>query len=224
MGYNTAPFEAAELSFTQELLMEVLPHFNKYKNQSIKDSFYFGLCDFLEENPTHWIYNAMKDITTDPYEILTMWSSNLETEYREYISTKKDKRHRGGKLPKFQTMMWDSVREFVNEKGVKIRYSQDGSKISLKAFTTGMVANLSDFDSLMTSLHLEYKDITIPKFFRLVSYFHLSRGKDAVQSAQTYFKKFPSLMVFNESMFVELGLEDKKSEDSNLDEVDFLIL
>jgi hypothetical protein len=31
-------------------------------------------------------------------------------------------------------------------------------------------------------------------------------------------------MVFNESMFVELGLEDKKSEDSNLDEVDFLIL
>jgi len=223
MGYNNAPFEAGEISFLQELLMEVLPHFNKYKNKSIKDSFFFGICDFLEENPNHWIYNAMRDKTSDPYDIIELWASNLETEYREYISTKKDKRHRSGKLPKFQTMDWDKEREWVNEKNVKIRYSKDGKKISLKAFTTGMVGNLSDFDSLMTSLRLEYKDITIPQFFRLVSYFQLSRGKDAVESAQTYFKKFPSLFVFNESLIVELGLEDKKSEGENHEEVDFFI-
>ena len=223
MGYNTAPFEAGEISFLQELLMEVLPHFNKYKNKSIKDSFFFGICDFLEENPNHWIYNAMRDKTSEPYEVIELWASNLETEYREYISTKKDKRHRSGKLPKFQTMEWDKEREWVNEKNVKIRYSKDGKKISLKAFTTGMIGNLSDFDSLMTSLRLEYKDITIPQFFRLVSYFQLSRGKDAVESAQIYFKKFPSLFVFNESMIVELGLEDKKSEGENHEEVDFFI-
>jgi hypothetical protein len=224
MGYNTSPFEAAELSFTQELLMEVLPHFNQYKNKSIKDSFYFGLCDYLEENPTHWIYNAMKDKTSDPFEIMMLWSSNLETEYRDYISIKKDKRHRGGKVPKFQTMEWDSVREFVNEKGVKIRYSKDGKKISLKAFTTGMVGNLSDFDSVMTSLHLEYKDITISQFFRLVSYFQSSKGRDSNEQSQTFFKKYQSLMVFNESMFVELGIEDKKRETQNMEDVDFLLL
>ena len=223
MGYNTSPFEAAELSFTQELLMEVLPHFNKYKNLSIKDSFFYGICDYLEENPTHWIYNAMKDKTSDPYEILTMWSSNLETEYREYISTKKDKRHRGGKISKFHTMEWDKSREWVNEKGVKIRYSKDGKKISLKSFTTGMVGNLSDFDSLMTSLHLEYKDITIPQFVRLISHFQLSKGNDAVESAQIFFQRFPSLMVFKESMIVELGVETKKTQGENLDEVDFFI-
>ena len=223
MGYNTAPFEAGEISFLQELLMEVLPHFNKYKNKSIKDSFFFGICDFLEENPNHWIYNAMRDKTSEPYEIIELWASNLETEYREYISTKKDKRHRSGKLPKFQTMEWDKEREWVNEKNVKIRYSKDGKKISLKAFTTGMIGNLSDFDSLMTSLRLEYKDITIPQFFRLVSYFQSSRGKDAHPSSQTYFKNFPSLMVFNESLIVELGLEDKKTEGENHEEVDFFI-
>lgn len=224
MGYNTAPFEAGEVSFLQELLMEVLPHFNKYKNKTIKDSFFFGLCDFLEENPKHWIYNAMRDHTTDLYEVVELWASNLETEYSEYISTKKDKRHRGGKLPKFQKMEWDSDREWVNEKGVKIRYSKNGRKISLKSFTTGMVGNLSDFDSLMTSLHLEYKDITIPKFFRLVSYFQLSKGNDYVESAQIYFKRFPSLQLYHESLLVEKGIENKKNENQNLDELDFMIL
>lgn len=223
MGYNNAPFEAGEISFLQELLMEVLPHFNKYKNQSIKDSFFFGICDFMEENTNHWLHNAMRDKTSDPYDVIELWASNLETEFREYITQKKDKRHRGGKLPKYQVMEWDKSREWVNEKGVKIRYSKNGKKISLKAFTTGLMANLSDFDSLMTSLRLEYKDITIPQFFRLVSYFQLSRGNDVVESAQTYFKNFPSLMVFNESLIVELGLENKKSEGENHEEVDFFI-
>lgn len=223
MGYNAAPFEAGEISFTQELLMEVLPYFNQYKNKTIQDSFFYGLCDYLGENPNHWIYNAMRDRMSDPYEIIELWASNLETEYAEYISTKKDKRHRSGKLPKFQVMEWDKSREWVNEKGVKIRYSKNGKKISLKAFTTGMIGNLSDFDSLMTSLRKEYKDITIPEFFRLVSYFQSSRGKDADESRQNYFKNFPSLLVFNESLIVELGLEDKKSEGENHEEVDFFI-
>ena len=223
MGYNNAPFEAGEISFLQELLMEVLPHSNKYKNKSIRDSFFYGLCDMAEENPSHWIHSSLRDKLSDPYDVMEAYAYKLEEEYKDYISQRKDPRHRGGKITKFQTMEWDKSREFVNEKGVKIRYSKDGKKISLKAFTTGMIGNLSDFDSLMTSLRLEYKDITIPQFFRLVSYFQLSRGKDAVESAQIYFKKFPSLFVFNESMIVELGLEDKKSEGENHEEVDFFI-
>jgi hypothetical protein len=219
-----APFDGAEPSLLQELMMEVMPYYNQQKNKSIKDAFFFGICDFIEENPNHWIYYQMKQKTADPVEVLNMFSTKLEEEYRAFVNTKKDQRHRGGKLPKFQQMEWDSTREFVSEKGVKIRYSKDGTKISLKAFTTGLVANLSDFDSLMSSAGLEYKDISIPKFFRLVSYFQSSKGKDANQQAQQYFKRFPSLMIFNESLAVEMGWEDIKSDNEVKDDFDFLLL
>lgn len=223
MGYNNTPFEGGEVSFLQELLMEVLPHSNKYKNKSIRDSFFYGLCDMAEESTTHWIHSSLRDKLSDPYEVMEVYAGKLEEEYKDYISQRKDHRHRGGKISKFQVMDWDKEREWVNEKGVRIRYSVDGRKISLKAFTTGMVGNLSDFDSLMFSLRLEYKDITIPQFFRLVSYFQSSRGKDAHPASQTYFKKFASVYSFQESLIVELGLEDKKSQSANLDEVDFFI-
>jgi hypothetical protein len=220
-----APFDGAEPSLLQELMLEVMPHSNKYKNQSIKDSFFFGICDFLDENPSHWIFMSLKDRTSEPVAVIETFASKLEEEYREFVSMKKDPRHRGGKLPKFRYMEWDSTREFVNEKGVKIRYSKDGKKISLKAMTTGLVADLSDFDSLMVSVGLEYKDITIPKFFRLVSFFHSSKGKDSNENASRFFKSFPSLMVFEESLAVEMGWDTetiKKEEVESKEDFDFL--
>ena len=214
---NIGAFEAHAENIIEELLNEVRPYYKFSSNEHYHTTMYMALCDYLDNNDECWVWNIIKsesDLDDDDkaYNILNKISKELVDEsfilrkkvynsYKELVDVVVTH------LPKnrFEYPLWKEQHTKCNDNGILVRYTQD-NKIALKSLSTkGLIMTLKDFRTFSEEIKLDLKTLTSPDLYRLIiDIENTKKDKDS------FWNKWSSLYVFNETLSTELELTTTK--------------
>ena len=216
---NIGTFEAHEENIMLDLWNELTKYYGNHNTKVGLDRIFYSVCDYLTNNEDSWLWGVVYgEFPTEDsvYSHINIISKQLE----EYQQTYYKPIHNTygeiigyDKKPLIQDThlypKWDDSKTYKTPNKILVRYSIK-NHIALKGlFTRGIIMSVKDFNSFSINTNLDLNTLTPPQLERLIMDWETT-------SHYVYWKQYPTMKSFNESLLVEKGItesnKDKKNE------------
>jgi len=204
-------FEAHEENVMLDLWNELTKYYGNHNNKVGLDRIFNSLCDYLDENQDSWLWGVIYgEFPTEDsvYSHINIISKKLE----EYQQTYYKPIHNTygevigyDKKPLIQDTYlypkWDDSKTYRTSNNILVRYSIK-NHIALKGlFTKGIIMSLKDFNLFSINANLDLNTLTPVQLERLIYDWEMTNNI-------SYWKQYPTMKVFNESLLVEKGITE----------------
>lgn len=212
---NLGAFEAHENDVMLELWIEMINYYHKHNDKLDENRIFFTICDFLQDNQEHWLWEKIFGNTdteeTIKKNIQLLSKKLVEFQYVIYkpIYNKfgemvgYDKKNL--KSDKYFHTKWKEDKTYTTSNGILVRFSSKGH-ISLKGITpNGIIMSQKDFKLFCNQTKLEIDTITPPQLERLI--IDIKNTLD-----NEYWKQYPTMKIFKESFLTQNGIKINRNE------------